>query len=209
MADAVAHYVRIPTECRVSKAENTSLLAPITEDDILVAVRGLSRRKAGGEDGLNNDFYADYADVIAPKLAQTCNSLLQGAPPPASFLKAVVGPLRKKGDSSNALDYRPILLLQSSYKIFAKILATRLQSFLGKLIGDTQQGFVHGRQMDRSVAMMLAVLETVYRDQQGLPGDTPGILLLDFAKEYDTVDRVYQFEVLRHFGFDLRFVDLM
>ena len=35
------------------------------------------------------------------------------------------------------------------------------------------------------------------------------ILLLDFQKAYDTVDRDFLFESLRLFGFDERFVDLM
>lgn len=49
------------------------------------------------------------------------------APMLASFLDGLVIPLRKKGDSDNPMDYQPITLLQSSYKIFAKIFATRVQ----------------------------------------------------------------------------------
>eukprot|EP00644_Phytophthora_capsici_P008774 jgi/Phyca11/131860/e_gw1.118.5.1 len=122
-------------------------MAAITEDDLLEAINGLQRHKAAGADGLNNDFYLDLAPVMVPRLAVVCNEILQGQAPPESFLQAVVVPLRKKGDSSNALDYRPISLLQTSYKLFAKVLATRLQGFLGRLVGSSQQGFVHGRQM--------------------------------------------------------------
>lgn len=125
---------------------------------------GLQRHKAGGEDGVNNDFYSDLAGTMAPRLVEVCNDLLQGKPQPDSFLKAIVVSLRKKGYSPNTLDYRPISLLQTSYKLFAKVVATRLQLFLRRLIGNTQQGFVHGRQMDKSVMMMLAQLETAICD---------------------------------------------
>ncbi|OWZ22111.1 reverse transcriptase [Phytophthora megakarya] len=73
------------------------------------------------------------------------NELLKGGEPSASFLEALIIPLRKKGDSVNVMDYRPISLLPTGYKILTKIVATRLQQMLGKLIGSTQQGFVHVR----------------------------------------------------------------
>ena len=58
------------------------------------------------------------------------------------------------------MDYRPIALLQTGYKIFAKVIATRVQGFLGTTIGVAQQGFIHGRQMLKAVMMMMAVLDT-------------------------------------------------
>lgn len=81
------------------------------------------------------------------------------------------------------------MLLQTGYKIFAKILALRLQTFLGLLIGDTQH-FVSGRRMEKAVAIMMATLQTEQSFQsQLLPHEEcPGILFLDFAKAYDTVD---------------------
>ena len=68
------------------------------------------------------------------------NEILKGAHMLPSFLEALVIPLRKKGDSANALDYRPKSLLQTSYNIFATFLATRLQRVLPILIGDSQKG---------------------------------------------------------------------
>ncbi|POM78315.1 RxLR effector candidate protein [Phytophthora palmivora] len=62
------------------------------------------------------------------------------------------------------MDYRPITLLQTSYKILAKVVATRLQKFLGKLIGNSQQGFVHGRQMNKTVMMIMAQLKMATDD---------------------------------------------
>ena len=46
--------------------------------------------------------------------------------------------------------------------------------------------------------------------QDDMPADQSRcILLLDFRKAYDTVDRNFLLETLRLFGFDERFVDLM
>lgn len=121
----------------------------------------------------------------------------------------MVIPLRKKGDSSNALDYRPISLLTTGYKLFAKILARRLQVFLGHLIGETQQGFVSGRRMDKAVVMMQSLFEVYKNQHKQSAAQKAGILFLDFSKAYDTVDRKYLFLVLRLFGFSAQFIDLM
>ncbi|OWZ17931.1 RxLR effector protein [Phytophthora megakarya] len=209
MKNAVAEFAVVPPERKVREQDNKQLMAPIAEDDLLAAIKELERHKAGGEDGLNNDFSKDLPAAMIPRLVKVCNSSLEGKPPPPSFLKAIIVPLWKKGDSDNALDYRPISLLQTSYKLFAKILAQRMQRFLGRLIGDTQQGFVHGRHMHKSITMMVAQLEATVNDSLRSTGESAGILLLDFAKAYDTVDRVYLLEVLRQFGFAAEFIDLI
>ena len=82
---------------------------------------------------------------MVPALLSVSNDILSDAPMPPSFLEALVIPLRKKGDSSDALDYRPISLLQTNYKIVAKVLAARLQTVMPRWVGDSQQGFVRGR----------------------------------------------------------------
>ena len=87
-------------------------------------------------------------------------------------------PLRKRGESANTLDYRSISLLQTGYTTLAKILATRLQSLLGKLIGETQQGFVMGRRMDKEVVFMMAALENNTQIDTQDTEHKPGILFL-------------------------------
>ena len=54
------------------------------------------------------------------------NELRTGKDPPPSFLEGLIIPLFKKGDSVDAMDYRPISLQQIRYQIIAKILAITL-----------------------------------------------------------------------------------
>ena len=86
------------------------------------------------------------------------------------------------------MDYQTITLLQTGYKVIAKVLATRMQTCLPHVIGSSQQGFVHGRQMQKTVSMMLAHLQSA-REDSTLSDVSRAIVLLDFRKAYDTVDR--------------------
>ena len=49
--------------------------------------------------------------------------------------------LYKEGDARDPRNYRPITLLQSDYKMLAKILTHRLSKVVGNIISDNQLGF--------------------------------------------------------------------
>ena len=106
------------------------------------------------------------------------------------------------------MDYRPIALLQSGYKVVAKVLSHRVQKVLGVPIQDTQQGFVHGRQMFKTVMMMMAHLLSAAHEPDRKSTDSRAILLLDVRKAYDTVSRDFLFEVMRYFGFADSFITM-
>ena len=107
------------------------------------------------------------------------------------------------------MDYRPISLLQTSYKVLTKVLATRLQASLPRVISNSQQGFVHGRKMTKTVIMMITHLSTALEQEEVSAAQSRCILLLHFRKAYDTVDREFVYETLLQFGFDVRFIDLI
>ena len=206
---AMLDFVSVPNDRLISTAANNGLMVDVTENEVLQAITELSRHKASGPDGLNNDFYKDTSALLAPVLVHVCNQILHGSPMPPSFLEALIIPLRKKGDSPDALDYRPISLLQTSYKIFAKVLASRLQRVLPTIIGESQQGFVRGRQMQKLIMMMTAQLASA-EERTDLSADlSRAILLLDFRKAYDTVDRDFLYAALRSFQFDEVFIKLV
>ena len=94
---------------RVPPEDNARLMMPKSLSEVMTAIRALDRRKAAGPDGLNNDFLKDFQALLASALVTIGNELLQGRTPPHSFLECLIIPLRKKSDSMDAMDYRPIL----------------------------------------------------------------------------------------------------
>ena len=107
--------------------------------EVVQAISALDRHKEAGADGLYNEFFKDTQAVMVPAIVALGNELLRGGKPPPSLFEGLTIPLRKRGDSGDAMDYRPIALLQTSYKIFTEIVATRMQKVLGTLIVSSQQ----------------------------------------------------------------------
>ena len=76
--------------------------------------------------------------------------------------------------------FRPISLCNNSYKILAKNLATKMKKVMGKLISDTQGGFVARRQILYNIIVVQeAILYSMDRKRQGMA------IKLDMANAFD------------------------
>ncbi|KAE9240328.1 hypothetical protein PF002_g9800 [Phytophthora fragariae] len=170
-----------------------TLIKPITEDEVAAAIKACKPGKACGPDGLGNDWYHDYADALVPILCKLYNLWYTSSVFPASFLEADIFCLKKTGDLSNPLNYRPLALLNSDYKIFTRILATRTSDKLAGIIHPHQAGFVPGRQLHDTVDLLSAARVTAETD----PDQAAALaLLLDYEKAYDSLARLFLFIVL-------------
>ena len=61
----------------------------------------------------------------------------------------------KKNNALNIRDFRPINLVSNVYKLLSKVLANRLRTVLDKLISESQNSFVGGRQILDSVLIAM------------------------------------------------------
>ena len=91
-------------------------------------------------------------------------------------------------------------MLNTDYKIIAKVLAERLKVVLPKIIHNDQKGFVKGRNITEANRMIQDIIE--YIDQE----DEEGIIIfLDQQKAFDRVEWEWLDFVLEKFNFGVKF----
>lgn len=105
---------------------------------------------------------------------------------------------KNKGSRLRLENYRPISLLNTDYKILAKILANRLKKVIGSIVAPTQAYSIPGRDIGDIISTIRDVV--FYMKKEG------GILLsLDLNKAFDRVEHRFLAKALETFGFGGRF----
>ena len=199
-------FCHLPPTRRLTQADREALLRPFELDEVVAAFRKLARGKSCGPDRLPNEFFRDYAESLVPIFLRATNEFLRGGPLPLGFQQSLVVPLRKNGDNPDALQYRPISLLSSAYKVYAHLLSARVKPVLGRLIGPQQHGFLTDRQLEDALHTMQVMLQRQFADAAAPAEESPVIVCLDFAKAYDSLERRYLEAVMRWMGFGSTFV---
>jgi mannosylglycoprotein endo-beta-mannosidase len=83
-------------------------------------------------------------------------------------------------------DFRPISLIHSFTKLFMKVLALRLSSYIGKLISKSQSAFIKGRCVQDNFLYVRGLTRHYHRS----------LFKLDISKAFDTVSWEYLLEML-------------
>ena len=162
-----AHTVRNYLEnCKIPKLtedEKLVLEEPIVLEEIIEAVRSLQNRKAAGTDGLPIEIYKFLLHKIGPILFKLLRNIITEISKEKkmhlSARRGIITLIEKVGRDSRYLkNWHPISLLNCDYKILAKILATRLDIVLPKLINTMQSGFMKGRNIEENVIKLTNVM---------------------------------------------------
>uniref|UniRef100_A0A8C5QK57 Reverse transcriptase domain-containing protein n=1 Tax=Leptobrachium leishanense TaxID=445787 RepID=A0A8C5QK57_9ANUR len=196
-SEAIGNYLRDSYDSTISKETREALDAPFTMEELALAVKSMKTGKSPGPDGFTMGYYKTFLPSLGPHFLQAFNSLDEHSSIPQSALLATIT-LIPKPDKDHTLvpNYRPISLINTDVKLFAKLLATRLNPLLPALIHPDQSGFVTSREARDNT---IRTINLIHRAQtQGLPTI---FLSVDAEKAFDRVEWHYLFGVLRHIGF--------
>jgi hypothetical protein len=192
----------IPT--LVTKEDNTTLLSPTNEEEIRKIIWSMAPNKAPGPDGFTIHFYRICWNIIKSDLMRMIKGFLQKAKLGGGTNSTFLALIPKDTNPASFDRFRPISLCNASYKIIAKLLANRIKPLLGKLISESQGGFVKGRHiLDNVILVQEAMHSSKLRKEKGM------LIKLDMANAFDRVKLSFLYQVLLSFGFEQEFVNLI
>ncbi|OJT15896.1 Transposon TX1 uncharacterized 149 kDa protein [Trametes pubescens] len=211
-------YIRealAPADARLSNDQKARLAEKLLPEEVEEAIREAANNKAPGLDGLPSEVWKTYmkwyaADTkkgmpaidMARALTVVFNDISRhGMVLGSTFAEGWICPIYKKKDTREIVNYRPITLLNSDYKIMTKTLAVKLAECAPSMIHPDQAGFVPGRRIFDHI--QLSKLIIAYTEAEEING---AIVALDQEKAYDRIDHSYLWATLEHMNFPANFI---
>ena len=128
---------------RLSEKQFKEIDRPLTLQELSDALKGMSNKKAPGTDGFPTEFYKIFwkelkhffykMAVESYEKGRLSNSLKDG------ILTVIPKPLKPRDEVRS---YRPITLLNVSYKIISSAISNRIKHTLPDVVGNEQTGFI-------------------------------------------------------------------
>ena len=195
--DTVKFQLNNQIGIRLSAEQQTVMDSPITKDELFDAVMTLKAGVTPGCDGFTVLFYRTFWKELVDPLFNLYNFAIQRGRLNRSARRGVINLIPKKSkDELLVKSWRPITLLSNCYKIFAKLVANRLQVTAQDLIGKQQTGFVPGRSLTSNVLKTMEILTQMNkRNKVGV------LAIIDFEKCFDRISHAAIQGVFTYFGF--------
>ena len=156
---------------------------PISIEEIGNAIKSMAKKKSPGSDGFQADWYVVFWLKIKDILFEAYKYCLLMGRMSITQRQGIITLIPKRNrDLLWVQSYRPIVLLNTDYKILSKVTATRIKHVLEDIIDTDQNGFLKGRNISNNLQILLDVME--WADMQQIPGL---LISIDFEKAFDKV----------------------
>jgi hypothetical protein len=157
---------------------------------------------APGLDDISFMFYQAFGEVIKPELMEMFDDLFHGRLDLYRLNFAFITIIPKENDARTMNKFRPISLLNYSYKIFTRVLSSRMAKVVDRLIASNQTVFIKGGYILESVVTAHEILHSVHHSKsQGF------VLKLDYEKAYDKINWEFLIDILEKRGFGGKWID--
>ena len=181
---------------QISPEENSILTSEFSDKEVYDAISQMEHNKSPGPDGFPAEFYQKFWPIIKNDLMAMFAQLRSGDLPLYKLNFGTIILLPKKEDASRIEQYRPICLLNVSFKIFTKVGTNRVTSIASRVVRPTQSTFIPGRNILEGVVVLHETIHEMHRKK------LDGVLFkIDFEKAYDKVKWSFLQQVLRMKGF--------
>ena len=100
---------------------------PVTMAELIQAIKHLKSGKSAGQDNIPNEFWKNLSGKGSEALLDLFQDCWSHGKSPSSWKQSQVIGIFKKGCESNPSNFRPISLLQTCYKLYARVLRGCMQ----------------------------------------------------------------------------------
>lgn len=177
--------------------EQLTLEGEITYAELLNSLKHANNNKSPGSDGFTMEFFKFFWKDLGSFMLRSLNYGYLTNELSVTQKEGIITCIPKQNKDRQLLkNWRPISLLNCTYKLASACIATRLKTVLPKLISDDQTGFMTGRYIGENIRIIYDLF--YYTEKENIPAL---LLLVDFEKAFDSVSWVFINKVLNYFNF--------
>ena len=181
---------------QVTQEENDVLVAEFTEAEVREAVFQLEHNKASGPDGFPTEFYQVFWSLIKDDLMALFSDFHKEELNLFSLNFGIITLIPKSSEATKIQHYRPICVLNVSFKIFTKVGTNRLNKVAQTVVSPTQTAFMQGRNIMEGVVILHETIHELHTKKRN------GVIFkIDFEKAYDKVKWYFLQQTLCMKGF--------
>lgn len=156
----------------------------------------MDHNSSPGPNGFPVEFYQVFWEIVKNDLMALFREFHKGTLPLYCLNFGIIVLLPKKADAKQIQQYRPICLLNVSFKICTKVGTNRITTVAHKVIRPTQTTFLPDRNIMEGVVILHETVHELHtKKMDGI------IFKIDFEKAYDKVKWQFLQQTLRMKGF--------
>ncbi len=195
-------FLENPSIKKLSRTSRQDCEEDISKGECAEALRAMANNKSPGSDGFPTEFYKFFWRDIKDLVFSSFQFALQNRSLSSEQRRGVLTLIPKQGVDLRLLkSWRPLTLLNTDYKILAKVLSRRLQSVIDEVISDDQNGYIKGRYIGENIRTISDIIEfTTFLNRPGI------VALVDFEKAFDTVNWSFLYSTLEALNFGPTFI---
>ena len=180
----------------------TSLIQPVTAEDIKNALFSIGEDKAPGPDGFSSCFFKKAWGTVGRDFTEAILEFFSSGKMLKQINHSALSLIPKSKNADKVEDFRPIACCNVMYKVISKILAARLAPVLLGIIDTAQAAFIQSRNMVDNIFLLQELLR-----QYGRKRSSPRCILnVDIRKAFDTVDWDFIQDMLQALNFPPVFI---
>lgn len=184
-------------EIKLSDEESQELEGELTHSELAYALRNMKNNKSPGLDGFTVEFFKFFWIDVGQFILRSLNYGYRTGSLSITQKQGIITCIPKPNKPRiNLKNWRPISLLNVTYKLASAVISNRLKKVLDKVIHENQKGFIAGRFLGENIRLIYDVL--FESKKQNIPGL---LLSVDFEKAFDTVSWTFISKVLDYFNF--------
>ena len=198
------NYLKSAKLPKLSDIESQSLERAITVEELGRTLRKFSNNRSPGSDGFPYEFFKVFWIDIKHFVHRSLIYGLGKGELSITQREGLITLVPKPSKPRNLISsWRPITLLNSTYKILAGTVANRLKTVLNSIIHPDQTAFMKNRFIGENIRATHDVLWEAYsRNKEGL------LLSVDFRTAFDVMNWRFLGNCLNKFNFGKRFIEI-